>query len=341
VTPLAVDASVLLATFNRARLLDETLSSLRRLRVEGLVWEVVVADNNSTDNTREVLARQAHDFPVPLRVVTAKVQGRSSALNAAIAEARGDILAFTDDDVRVAERWLASAVAPLRDPALSLAYTGGPVRPIWEAPPPAWLDLTRGDLWGTLALQDHGNAPMNYERARRVPLGANMAVRREVFERVGLFRPDLGRSAGRIVLGQEVPEWLLRVRRAGLTGLYVPNMEVHHHVPAARLSKRYFRRWWFGKGVSREALERVRPVTELGLDLRQTPHVLGVPRFMYGSLVRDLLGLLRERIRRQPAAAFRHEMMVVFFAGYFAARVGWLHAGAAGTPSSATKAATA
>jgi hypothetical protein len=194
------------------------------------------------------------------------------------------------------------------------------VRPIWGAAPPPWLDLNRGDLWGTIAIQDHGSTQMSYEAAGKVPLGANMAVRRDVFERAGGFRADLGRANGRVVMGQEVPEWLLRVRSAGFGGTYVPRMEVHHHIPAARLTKNYFRRWWVGKGVSRAMLERIQPVTDRGLDLRTVPHVLGVPRYMYGSLLRDLAGIVRERLRGDVAAAFRHEMMVRFFEGYFRTR---------------------
>ena len=98
-------------------------------------------------------------------------------------------------------------------------------------------------------------------------------------------------------------------------------MRVHHHIPAKRLTRAYFRRWWFGKGVSRSALERMQPVTELGVDLRATPHVLRVPRYMYGSAARDVVGWLKNRVAGRPAEAFRHEMMLAFFAGYFWARV--------------------
>lgn len=319
--PATLDATVLIATFNRAVLLDETLSWLTRMRVSpALSWEVIVVDNNSSDATRAIVERHQAHFPVALRYIFEPRQGRSSALNAGIAAAHGRVLAFTDDDVRVQDGWLDAACRPLLNGAASVGYTGGPVRPIWGAPPPPWLELTRGDLWGTIAIQDHGTREMSYEEARKVPLGANMAVRREVFDAAGLFRPDLGRANGRFVLGQEVPEWLLRVRRAGFTGVYVPDMDVHHHIPAARLSRAYFRKWWMGKGVSRAGLERMQPVTEFGIDLRRTPHILGVPRYMYGSLVRSLGSMLRERLRRNVAAAFRHEMMVMFFVGYFRAR---------------------
>jgi GT2 family glycosyltransferase len=323
-----LDATVLIATYNRAALLDETLTWLARMRASrALTWDAIVIDNNSTDDTRAVVDRHIAIFPVRLRYLFEGQQGRSSALNAGIAEAGGSVLAFTDDDVRVVPGWLDAAAEPLLGPDPSLAYTGGPVRPIWGADPPAWLDLTRGDLWGTIAIQNHGDAAFIYEEERKVPLGANMAVRREVFARIGGFRADLGRSGGRLLLGQEVPELLLRARNAELRGMYVPEMQVHHHVPATRLTRRYFRRWWFGKGVSRAALERVQPITELGVDLRATPHLLGVPRFMYGTAVRDVAGMLRELLRGRPAAAFRHAMMVAYFAGYCWSRWGGRRAG--------------
>jgi glucosyl-dolichyl phosphate glucuronosyltransferase len=314
-------ASILIATFNRAALLDQTLSSIRHLQVRSdRTWEVIVIDNNSTDDTRAVVERHARDFPVDLRYIHEARQGRSSALNTGIAHARGAIVAMTDDDVQVEAQWLDAAYDALDGEDRSIAYAGGPVRPIWEAPPPSWLDLSRGDLWGTIAIQDHGAAPFVYEQARKVPLGANMAVRRSVFDAAGMFKADLGRSAGGTILGQEVPELLQRVRAAGYRGVYVPAMQVHHHIPAGRLTPEYFRRWWFGKGVSRSLMERMQPVTELGVDLRYTPHILRVPRYMYGTALRDLAGWIRAALRRRRTEAFRRQMMLAYFAGYVWAR---------------------
>ncbi len=315
-----LDATVLIATYNRAELLDETLQYLTRMRVSpALRWEAIVIDNNSTDDTKAVVERHRSAFPVSLRYLFEPVQGRSSALNSGIKAAQGRVLAFTDDDVRVADAWLDAAVATLSGDE-SIVYAGGPVRPIWEVAPPSWLDLERGDLWGTIAIQNHGSEPFIYEQERKVPLGANMAVRRDVFDRVGGFRPDLGRAGGRLVLGQEVPDLLLRVRAEGLRGAYVPAMQVQHHIPSRRLTREYFRKWWFGKGVSRAALERRQPITELGVDLRRTPHLLGVPRFMYGSAIRDLFGMTVEAARGRPEASFRRQMMLAYFTGYVWAR---------------------
>lgn len=339
-TGAPLDATVLIATYNRADLLDRTLSSLARLRVRaGRRWDAVVVDNNSTDATRAVVERHASGFPVRLRYIFEARQGRSSALNAGIAAAAGTVLAMTDDDVIVDPGWLDAACDALLAPDdRTVAYAGGPVRPLWEAPPPPWLDLDRGDLWGTIAIQDHGSDGFVYEERQKVPLGANMAATRELFARAGEFRADLGRSSGARVLGQEVPDLLARARSCGFRGVYVPAMRVEHHVPAVRLTRQYFRRWWYGKGVSRAAMEATRPITELGIDLRLAPHVLDVPRYMYGCAVRDTFGWLSSALAGRQAEAFRHQMMLVYFAGYFRARRGGrsqsLEAGGSGSSDS-------
>jgi hypothetical protein len=87
-------------------------------------------------------------------------------------------------------------------------------------------------------------------------------------------------------------------------------------VPARRLTRRYFRRWWFWKGIARARIQRIQRITELGLDLDATPHLAGVPRFMIGCAARDCLRWLAALVRRDPVARFRHEMMLTYFAGY-------------------------
>src|SRR5207248_5317763 len=156
------------------------------------------------------------------------------------------IVAFADDDVRFCEGWLTSIVDAL-DANPHVSYVGGPVDPIWERPQPDWFDRTGTILWGTLAILDYGAEPFVFEERRRVPLGANMAVRRTLIERIGGFDPRLGRT-GRSLLGQEQAEFFCRSRAAGARGRYVPEMVLYHHVPASRLNKSYFRRWWFWEG---------------------------------------------------------------------------------------------
>jgi glycosyltransferase involved in cell wall biosynthesis len=313
---LPLSATVLICTYNRASRLDEMLTSLRTTQTNRS-WSVIVVDNNSSDHTRAITTAAAQTFPVPLQYVFESRQGKSHALNTGIERCTADLIVFTDDDVRVGTGWLDAACDPL-DRTLDLDYTGGPVYPIWGAPPPPWLDQTRGDLWGTLAILDYGTSAFVFEERQRVPLGANMAVRRSLIERIGGFHPELGRR-GRSLLGQEQAEFLARAHAAAARGLYVPAMRVDHHVPADRLSKSYFRRWWYWKGVSRARVDLLHQRTELGLDLHRVPHVARVPRYVWGQLPRGLWQWLIALARGNVRDAMRHEMRAVFALGYIRA----------------------
>jgi glycosyltransferase involved in cell wall biosynthesis len=314
VHPTRLDATVLICTYNRADRLAETLDSLALTRAPGLHWDVIVVDNNSTDHTAAVVKTRVRSYPVALRYLFEPTQGKSPALNTGLAATGATIIAFTDDDVRIGAEWLERGCAPLLDDP-SIHYTGGPVLPIWERPCPPWLDTRRSDLWGTLAILNYGPEPFIFEERQRVPLGANMAVRRELIDRIGGFDPALGRR-GASLLGQEQAEFFCRSRATGARGLYVPAMSLEHHVPAARLTLDYFRRWWFWKGVSRSRLEHAHPVTELGVDLERVPQVAGVPRFMVGSAIRDAAHWMRALVASDAIARVRHEMMLCYFAGY-------------------------
>lgn len=306
--------SIVIATHNRAADLRDTLASLARLSPDG-EWEAIVVDNNSTDATVAVVRDAARTFPVPLRYVFEREQGRSPALNAGIRLAAGDIIATTDDDVRVEPDWLDQAGAGLAE--LGCDYVGGRVLPIWRAPRPAWIPNRGGKQWAAIALLDYGGRPIEF--GARVPLGVNMAFRRAAFERAGLLDPHTGRKAGTL-LGQEVREWCIRARAAGLRGFYVSGMVVRHVIPASRLRKSYFRRWFYWRGVSRALLYEkagldMEAPERTTLDFRTVPHVLGVPRYLYRKALASAIGGVRAALRRDPVTAFEEELWVWFFLG--------------------------
>ena len=313
--------TVLICTWNRARLLDETLESIARVNVPtALSWKVIVVDNNSTDDTAAVVRARAQSFPVALRYVFEPRQGKSCAMNTGLAHSDTSLVALIDDDVKVGAEWLAAIVDGFAEHP-EVAYLGGRVHPIWEAPCPSWFAATGKTLWGTLAILDYGDEPFVFEERRKAPLGANFAIRRDMCDRIGAFDPSLGRNSGNILLGQELPEFFARARTAGFRGRYLPAMSVRHHVPARRLRPDYVRRWWYGKGVSRARMERLHPVTELGLDLRTVPTVAGIPRFLFGNAVRDGLhwvaALLRGDVGRRLAA----ETQLWYFSGQLRERL--------------------
>lgn len=319
IPPLGADASrcdvtVLVCTFNRSADLAGTLESLKHLLIDPpLTWELIVVDNNSTDDTRDTVSRAAPDFPAPLRYIFEPTQGKSNALNTGLRSARGRLIAFTDDDVRVPPEWLMKSIGPLLDRP-TLAYTGGRVRPMWQGCPPPWLD-ERGRMGGTIAVTDHGSEPFVFEERHRIPLGVNMTVRRELLEQVGGFHPDLGRT-GRSLLGQEQADFFYRSRRAGARGLYVPDAVLDHAVPAARLNRRYFRRWWYWKGLSHARLHALHGATELGVDLRTAPLMGSVPRYMMRSFARHVAGWMTATLRRRRREAAEHLCMIAYVIGY-------------------------
>ena len=306
--------SVVIATYNRAADLRGTLDSLATLQ-PGAEWEAIVVDNNSTDGTRAVVETAQAVFPVPLRYLFEVEQGRSPALNAGIRAAAGDIIVTTDDDVRVEPDWLTRAEEALH--TLRCDYVGGRVLPIWGAPRPAWLPDHGGKHWAVIALLDYGSEPLEF--GARVPLGVNMAFRREAFDRAGLFDPQTGRKAGTL-LGQEVREWCIRARAAGLRGFYAPQLALRHIIPASRLNKAYFRRWFYWRGISRAMLyERsgldMEAPEQTTLDFRTVPHVFGVPRYLYRKALASAWGALTRTLRGDAAGAFDQELWVWFFAG--------------------------
>jgi glycosyltransferase involved in cell wall biosynthesis len=309
-----VKYSIVIATYKRAADLRETLASLAGLQPDG-PWEVIVVDNNSPDDTRAVVEAAAPSFPVDLRYLFEREQGRSPALNTGIRAARGAIIATTDDDVRVPPDWLNTAARGLE--RLQCDYVGGRVLPIWGAPRPAWIPNHGGKQWAVIALLDYGSEPMEF--GARVPLGVNMAFRREAFERAGFFDPNTGRKAGTL-LGQEVREWCIRARQAGVRGFYIPEMALEHIIPADRLCKRYFRRWFFWRGISRAllyeraGLDMEAPEQKL-LDFSKVPHLGGVPRYLYRKAASHLLGWFAAAVRGNAVASFDHEVWIWFFAG--------------------------
>lgn len=306
--------SVIIATYNRAEELVKTLDSLKNLESTG-PWEVIIVDNNSADNTRDVVQQQIDSFPVPLRYVMEKEQGRSAALNAGIRVSQGEILAITDDDVRVDPKWLTNAERALD--RLGCDYVGGKALPIWSGRVPNWMPNRGGKHWGVIALLDYGPEPIEF--GQKVPLGVNMVFRRECFERAGMWDNAIGRKAGTL-LGQEVREWAQRGRAAGLHGFYSPDLVVHHVIPEDRLTKKYFRKWFYWHGISRAILYQnnrldMESPERTALDFSTVPHIAGVPRYLYRTCLKKFFSIWTAMARGDAIARFEDELWIWFFAG--------------------------
>jgi glycosyltransferase involved in cell wall biosynthesis len=278
--------TVIICTYNRADTIGKALQSvLASVLPGGLEWEVLVVDNNSKDHTRAAVNEFCLRHPGRVHYLFEPQQGLSNARNAGIRQARGEIIAFTDDDVTVEPTWLGNLTAGLHDGAW--AGAGGRIRPPADFTPPDWLTLDGGamDSSGVLALFDVGSAPGELEKA---PFGANMAFRKEIFEKYGGFRPDLGRC-GDSLLSNEDTEFGGRLMAAGIRLRYEPSAIVYHPVPKERLSQNYFLAWWFAHG---RAMFR---------QIGKRPSVWGIPRHyvsIVSRTVRWMLTVSRDRKRR-------------------------------------------
>ncbi len=235
--------SAIICTWNRATLLGETLSYFERLEVPaGLEWEVIVIDNNSTDDTASVLA--GFEGRLPLRHAFEARAGKSRAANLAISMATGDLLLWTDDDVRVSPGWLrAYAEAAGNRPEAS--WFGGPVEAWFAVPPPPWIARAIASLGEPYALVDYG--PSDQPLNDRGVVGANLGIRAAV-ARAFPFNETIGPTGHAALRGEET-ELQSRLRSAGHPGWWVSGARVQHYIGENRLTYRYIAHWYTGLGV--------------------------------------------------------------------------------------------
>jgi len=203
---------------------------------------VLVIDNNSTDNTRAVVAEFADAQPAP-RLVVETQQGLDHARNRAIAEARGDLIIFADDDILMHPDWLTQLAAPLlSDSARRIGAVGGEVIPVFPDGLPPWV----AEWHAPLAFR----ADAGPLEAKHSPMGANLAFPKWVFEKLGPFHTALDRAAGNYFSGGD-SEMIRRVRAAGLEVWFAPAAAVQHQMPASRTTFRYAARHAFDSARSR------------------------------------------------------------------------------------------
>jgi GT2 family glycosyltransferase len=307
--------SVVIATCNRASLLATALDQLRLQKYEPHD-EVIVVDNGSTDASADVIARAAIGFPVRLRAIREAMPGKSPALNAGIAVAQGDVLALTDDDVMVDADWIVTIRRIFSSSAVSLV--GGRVDPRWERPAPRWLRVdqqgTYGRLASPLALQHYGEAQ---ELGSRTAVGANLIVRRGVFEALGDFSVHLGRRAGTLLCGED-HEFCQRVSAAGFRCEYRPELRVRHWVPAERTRLSYFLRWFYWVGITNAVLDRA--------DVHAASRPV-VPRYLVRRLALAPMAAGIRLLAGRHADATSSLMDAAFAMGYITQRIKDVRAG--------------
>ena len=294
-----MDASVIVCTYNRAESLRDTLRALcSQTTTSSRQWEVIVVDNNSKDHTRQVVEEIQREWPL-LRYEFEQAQGLSHARNHGIATARGDVLLFTDDDVLPEPEWLETTLSGLAK--YHADACGGYIAPIWETPPPAWLTER---FYGFLAIRTDRTDDYPITQASQAPFGANMAMKRVVLDRVGLFDTNRGRK-GKVLASGEDGEMFERILSAGFTPVFLGRSRVHHKVEGFRVTKQYFRRWRF------ETSRNIGESTGLSGERR----LFNIPLYVFPQLLRAIVRMLLGHVTQRRDEAFNREIVVFHFLG--------------------------
>jgi glucosyl-dolichyl phosphate glucuronosyltransferase len=267
-----MDISIIICTYNRSNTLNKVLECVQGLTGSpDITWETLVVDNNSTDETKSTVERFVGCGKGNIKYIFEGRQGKPYALNTGIAAAKGDILAFTDDDVLIDPDWLLNIKKTFDHH--DCVGVGGKIIPVFSDKKPSWLTTdTPMPFLNVLGSFDHGeeccvlNVPTN---------GANMAFKKEIFIKHGTFQLDL------VPRGEDT-EISLRFLAMGEKLMYAPDAIIYHRVQKEKLKKKLFQTSYFSYGRFKTKTERENlPDNQI--------YYFGIPRYLYKTLFKKWL----------------------------------------------------
>ena len=246
-----IDISIIIPSYNRAGSLHQTMTSIASVVTPSDSVEIIIVDNGSVDDTASICREIKHRFPKHnWRYFYDDTPGLLTGRHLGARQAQGDILAFLDDDVRLAPSWLEALNDAFSDPEVML--TGGPSWPHYEVEPPSWLggmwvEFEEGRVLGQLSLVDLGATRKDVN-----PLfvgGLNFSIRKTAFQACGGFHPDYLPKPLQRYQGDGETGLALKVKARGLKALYHSGVWLKHVVPASRLTPEHFEWRGFYQGI--------------------------------------------------------------------------------------------
>jgi glycosyltransferase involved in cell wall biosynthesis len=252
---------------------------------------IVVSDHNVG-----LLERARRELREALVLCNEEQRGLSGGRNTGVRAARGDVLAFLDDDAVAAPDWLEHLLAPYRDP--TVIGVGGSIEPLWPGVRPRFMP----DEFDWVVGCTYRGMPTTTSPVRNL-IGANMSVRRDVFDAVGGFRTDVGRVGTR-PLGCEETELCIRAaqRMPRTQIVFEPRARVRHRVTDERAGWRYFRSRCWSEGLSKAVVSRHAGRAD-GLSSERT--------YVTSTLPRGVARGMRETVTQRDAAGVARAAAIV------------------------------
>lgn len=270
--------SVIVCTYNRAKLLDNCLASLCEQHLDSDLYEVIVVDNNSKDNTFDVVATYMEENR-KIRYVTEENQGLSYARNRGCGEARGEYLVYIDDDVIAPPEYLSNVLEVIKNHEPDIL--GGPACPYYTEEKPRWF---RDSYEIRKSAQESG-----FSKTCRVT-GGNFIIKKNILIEIGMFDVELGMKGNQLALGEEakvLDTYRIRTPEADQIVYYALECYVRHHIPQYKMKIGYMMRRSYLSG-------------RLDIKLRAMRERITVGKVM-GLTIRGLYGVMR---------SLAHEMVV-------------------------------
>ncbi|MDZ8067844.1 MAG: hormogonium polysaccharide biosynthesis glycosyltransferase HpsE [Nostoc sp. DedQUE08] len=313
-----LDFTVAIPTYNGESRLPELLERLQnQIHTENLSWEIIVVDNNSTDNTAKVVQTYQKDWrcPYPLKYCFEAKQGAAYARKKAVLEAKGKFIGFLDDDNYPVSNWVSAAYAFGEKYPKAGAY-GSQIHPDWEVEPPENFQR----IAPFLAITERGNLPLLYEAAKKLlPPSAGLVVRKQVWLEIVPDKPILtGRVKGSMLTSEDL-EMLSYIQKAGWEIWYNPEMEISHRIPKFRLQKDYLIPFFRGIGLSRY-------VTRM-INVKQIYRPFAFLAYLINDLRKIILHLLKYRTMLKTDLVAACEMQLFlssFISPFYLCKNGYL-----------------
>jgi glycosyltransferase involved in cell wall biosynthesis len=242
-----MDLSVVICTYNGGSRIGKVLDQLRvQAYVESIRWEILVIDNNSQDNTKQIVETYSD-----VRYEVESQQGLAYARARGVQEAVGQWVAFVDDDTVPDENWVAQ-VHQFAQSHPQIGAFGGQIHAEYEVEPPSGIQKVAPYL----AIVERGSEPHRYDRV--LPPGAGLVVRRQVWlDHVPKKLVLVGRTTAAMLASEDI-EAILHIQKSGFEIWYNPEMHLYHQIPKSRIERAYLLKMIKGVGLARHHIRMTR-----------------------------------------------------------------------------------